>query len=155
MGAAGLPHTQLCAWRALGSREEVSPMDKILLGLPLTGTEAETNPIASHSVEIGFLILWFIIRNTSLVFVLIPGTGRLKPLTFPKWYKSDILRRIFLKVHFVIHNKALSATSAFMLIRWLLPLQMGAGCQGNQPWSESWNFQPRPPTLEKGRGVGG
>lgn len=57
MGAAGLPHTQLCAWRALGSREEVSPMDKILLGLPLTGTEAETNPIASHSVEIGFLIL--------------------------------------------------------------------------------------------------
>lgn len=57
MGAAELPHTKLCAWRALGSREEASPMDKILLGLPLTGTEAETNPIASHSVETGFLIL--------------------------------------------------------------------------------------------------
>lgn len=57
MGAAELPHTKLCAWRALGSREEASPMDKILLGFPLTGTEAETNPIASHSVETGFLIL--------------------------------------------------------------------------------------------------
>lgn len=87
-------------------------------------------PQSPWSFTYTVVMLWFIIWNRYLVFLLVSGTKLLKPLEFPK---------------------QLRAKSFLLLCQWddfWTPLKDGSWLPGEPSlWLEGWNFQFYPPDL--------
>lgn len=111
----------------LGGRH-FSKRDQVLKGTGRTCPLCSANIVGSWGNIT--VILWFIIINTYLVFLPIPGTELLKLFQLPKWWKQWSCLLLFITSPFnhigVYVNKA--AVGKLLGHR-----RMGAGCQGSRP----------------------
>ena len=110
--------------------------------IPWTEEPGRLQSMGLQRVGHDWATLLTIMRSRPLGFIQAPGAG-----TFGI---SEVKRRVKMQtVSFVIHNRLLSITAEFMLMKW-----MGADWLGNQLGLEVWIYSPTCRPLGRGEGLG-